>query len=35
MTGLPDIRYTKTGGGDGNRTHVRSIANVKRYMFSF
>ena len=26
---------TKTGGGDGNRTHVRIMSGLKRYMLSF
>lgn len=25
----------QVGGGDGNRTHVRITANIKRYMLSF
>ncbi len=32
LAALGVARRGKTGGGDGNRTHVRIIAERKRYM---
>lgn len=29
------VQRTEHGGGDGSRTHVRNISELKRYMFSY